>query len=93
MKWSHIILEGFCGRKWSISKDKYLYRHEGTDKPLKKIPNPKYDPNYKTPRKPSYCKNKICYTCYERDCPHLATTNAGDDDYKLFFESWEKKHK
>ena len=54
--WSHIILEGFCFRKLGNTKSKYLYKVVDNDTfKTEKIPNPHYDPNYKTPKKPKYC--------------------------------------
>ena len=94
MKWTHIIIEAYCGRKWSPCKSKYHYRIIGTSKDVfktKKILNPKYDPAYRTPRKPSYCKNEVCYTCLEKECPHLCYCNANDDDYKMFFQGFQKR--
>lgn len=81
--WSHIILEGFCMRKTSPKKDKYLYRGVSLD-PLKteRIPNREYDLNYKTPRKPKFCKNRICFTCLEKSCKYLAFCDAEKEDYK-----------
>ena len=96
MNWTHIIIEAYCGRKWSSCKSKYHYRVIDTSKDIlktKKVPNPNYDPEYKTPRKPRYCKDEVCYTCLEKNCPHLAFCNAEKDDYKIFSEVWEKKVK
>lgn len=94
MNWNHIILEAYCARKWNTKKDKYYYKVLSID-PLKtkKIVNPKYDPNYKTPKKPKYCNSKVSYNCHENNCPHLTTCNANKEDYKLFFGLYFKKHK
>jgi hypothetical protein len=83
MKWNHIILEGYCTRKFSTKGDKYLYKIVDT-KELKteKIENKEYDPNYRTPRKPSYCKDRICETCFFKNCPHLAVGDLPDKEYK-----------
>lgn len=94
MKWTHIIIEAFCSRKYSNCKYKYQYEVIDPSKDVfktKKIPNPDYDPKYRTPRKPSYCKNRLCYTCLEKHCPHLCHCNASDDDYKIFNKAWWKK--
>lgn len=94
MKWDHIILEAYCSRKWNTKKDKYHYEVISTD-PLKteKIPNKNYDPDYKIPNKPKYCKDKVSYNCYENNCPHLATCNADKKDYELFYSIYSEKYK
>ena len=82
MCWTHIILEAYCARKWSDKKDKYLYELIGKGKfKTKKVANPHYDPDYRTPKKPSYCPNVPQYICLEKNCPHLAYTNAVEKDY------------
>ena len=94
MKWTHIVIEAYCCRKYSPCKSKYHYRVIDPSKNIfktKKVPNPDYDPKYKTPRKPSYCKNEVCYICLEKECPYLAYCDANDDDYKMFFKAFRKK--
>ena len=91
MNWNHLIFEGYCTRKWSLKKDKYIYQVIDTKEPFKtkKVPNPKYDKNYKTPRKPQYCQNRICFACWEHNCPHLAMSPVDEKTYKMFMEAWE----
>lgn len=83
MNWNHIILEGFCCRKFSCKKDKYIYELIDVDKwKTKKVKNPNYDPKYKVPKKPKYCKGKICQDCFFEKCPHLGIGELPDDEYK-----------
>lgn len=93
MCWTHIILEAYCARKWSTKKSKYHYRWLGDDsiEKFKKIENKDYDPNYRTPKKPSYCENIPNYVCLEKNCPHLAYTNAEESDYKFLYKKYKKK--
>jgi hypothetical protein len=73
MGWNHIIVEGFCMRLSSPKKDKCVYEIISMEPyKSKKIKNPLYDPKYKIPKKPSYCKDRICVGCLMNDCPHLA---------------------
>jgi len=90
MQWNHLIFEGYCSRKWSIKKNKYMYQIIDTKEPFKtkKIPNPKYDKNYKTPRKPRYCQNRICFICWEKNCPHLAMCPVNEKEYEMFMKAW-----
>lgn len=75
--WDYIVLEGFCFRCSSDEKHKYVYEVESTNPwRTKQMPNPNFNPNYKTPRKPRYCKNKISNICYENECPHLGLATA-----------------
>lgn len=90
--WNHIILEAFCARKWSCKKDEYYHKLEG-DGSFTKIKNKGFDSKYRTPRKPSYCKNVPQYVCLEKDCPHLAYANVDKEDYDLFMNVWKKKVK
>ncbi|MCD4740450.1 hypothetical protein K8R43_04655 [archaeon] len=90
MPWTHIILEAYCSRKWSTKKDKYMYLME-KDGSFTKTKNDDYDSNYRTPRKPSYCKNIPNYTCLEKDCPHFAYTDAEPTDYKSLDRKYNKK--
>ena len=83
--WSHIVLEGFCMRHCSCSKDKYHYRvidYDSHPWKTEKINNLCYDPNYRTPKKPKYCRNMICKDCWDNDCPHLGTSTPDDDEYE-----------
>ena len=92
MVWTHIILEAYCARKLSDKKDKY--HHEVIDSKkfkTKKVPNPYYDPNYKTPRKPRYCPGIPQYACLEKECPHLAYTNAEKPDYLFLNKRYKNK--
>jgi len=83
--WSHIILEGICTRHISREKDKYNYRIKDTEEipwKFEKVKNPYYDPKYKVPKKPKYCKSRICYDCFDNDCPYLGISKPPDDEYK-----------
>jgi len=75
--WNHIIVEGFCMRKTSPKKHKYVYEIISIN-PYKtrKLKNPQYDKNYKTPRKPSYCKNRVTEICLMKECPYLAISET-----------------
>ena len=66
----------------SPKKDKYVYRLISTE-PYKteKIKNPMYDPKYKVPKKPNYCKNKITENCLMNDCYHLAIGAVDEKSY------------
>ena len=88
MVWAHIVLEAYCTRKWSTKKGKYLYRME-EDGSFTKIGNKDYDPSYRTPRKPSYCRGIPGYICLEKGCPHLAYTNAEPADYKFLGKKYK----
>jgi hypothetical protein len=90
--WNHIIIEGYCFRTTSIKKGKYCYELLEGGK-TKKIPNKDYDPKYKTPKKPKFCKDKICQDCYFNDCPHLGTSEVPDEDYKMIMKAIEKVYK
>lgn len=92
MKWSHIILEAFCLRKCDPRKGKYVYEiiDEETMK-TRRVPNPQYDPDFKTPRKPSYCPNIPSYTCLDKGCPHLAFSDAEEADYKWLDKRYKDK--
>ena len=93
MGWTHIILEAYCARKWSDKKDKYMYEVVNWKKfKTKKVPNSRYDPNYRTPKKPNYCPNLPQYICLEKNCPHFTYTNALKEDY-LFLNKKYKKGK
>lgn len=74
--WNHILLEGFCCRTFSCEKQKYYKTLEG-----KKVLNKNYNPNYKTPRKPKHCKDRIGQNCYFNDCPFLGIGEPPKDDY------------
>ena len=89
MKWNHILIEGFCARMWGYhsKSSKHVYKLkkiENPDLPLdwEKEPNPKYDPKVKKPRRPKYCKKKICIECIK--CKHLAYGEVPDDFLKRF---------
>lgn len=92
MNWSHIILEAYCGRKWSLKKDKYFYqwpdakKRPTNGKDFIKVKNESYDKDYKTPRKPKFCKNVPCYLCLEKGCKFLAYSNGSLKDYKILFK-------
>jgi len=81
--WSHIILEGFCTRHLSEEKDKYVHEIVSIE-PFKTIKkkNPKYDPKYRTPRKPKYCINAVCNICWEKECPYLGLSIPDEEDYE-----------
>lgn len=91
MNWSHVILEVYCARKWSITKHKYVYEAISTN-PLKtkKKLNPDYKPDYKTPRKPSYCKGNPQFICLERNCPFLGYVEADKKDYTALYKRYRK---
>jgi len=91
MQWGHLIFEGFCTRTITTKKHKYNYKIISVE-PWKteKVPNPDYDPSYRTPRKPRYCQNKICFTCWKKNCPHLAMSPVDEEAYKMFMEAWFK---
>ena len=93
--WNHIILEGFCTRHYSLSKDKYYYRVKSTDDifDTEKIKNPDYDPNYKVPKKPDYCPGRICNKCYDNECPHLAMASPDDKELKKIHKKVDEIYK
>ncbi|MFH1587145.1 MAG: hypothetical protein ABID38_04770 [Candidatus Diapherotrites archaeon] len=92
MGWTHIILEAYCARKWSDKKDKYWYEVVDLKKfKTKKAPNPHYNANYRTPRKPNYCPNAPRYICLEKNCPHLTYTDALEKDYLFLNKRYKKK--
>jgi len=76
MGWNHIILEGYCARKWDYHKkhSPHIYGWDGNENPEDRgeKPNPDYDPDVKVPPRPKFCKKRICYKCYENDCEFLA---------------------
>lgn len=92
MVWTHIILEAYCARKWSTKKSKYRYEWLKNGS-FEKVENKDYDPDYRTPRKPGYCENTPNYACLEKNCPHLAYTNAGESDYKFLYKKYKKRPK
>lgn len=90
--WTHIILEAYCARKWSGKKSKYLHELIDAKKfKTKKVPNPHHNPNYKTPRKPSYCHNIPQFICLEKECLYLAYTSAEKEDYLFLNKKYKKK--
>ena len=93
MNWNHIILEGFCTRKLTCEKQKYFYELISTTPwKTKKIENKCYNPNYKTPRKPRYCKNRVSNHCWEKDCPHLGLSTVDEDEYKFFLKKFDEEY-
>jgi len=90
--WNHIILEGFCMRKLSTKKDKYMYELVDGFK-TKKILNVEYDPKYRTPKKPKFCEDRICQVCFFKDCPHLATADLGEKEYKEIMKKINEVYK
>ena len=55
--WSHVIIEVYCARTWSTKKGKYLFEVIDLKKgEFKKKLNPSFDPNYATPKKPSFLR-------------------------------------
>jgi hypothetical protein len=97
MGWNHIILEGFCARKWDYQKkcDPNMYGWEGNEDPEKRgtFPNPDYDPDAKVPERPEFCEKRICYTCYEKECPHLATGKGRWKDLEWVIKQRKKRKK
>lgn len=92
--WNHIILEGFCTRTYSSEKNKYVYKLVDLGEwKTEKIPNPEYNKEYKTPRKPKYCKDKICQACYFKSCPHLAIGEVPIGDYKKIMKKINEVYK
>lgn len=99
--WRHIILEAFCGFGWKEEPEFYYELDPDVEmgddwlEHMKKIPNPKYDPNKpKEPKEetPDYCPGpgEPCYTCYENDCPHLCTSSVDEEDHNVMMEAWTK---
>lgn len=88
--WTHIILEAYCMRKLSDKKDKYYYAVDRETREHKKVPNPKYDPTYKTPRKPQFCPNMPQYICLEKDCPHFGYSDADKEEYRFLSKRYRK---
>lgn len=90
MNWNHILVEGFCARtwEWRTAHSKYNYRVDLKRKnPFKtrksdRVPNPKYDPNVKKPKRPKYCKKQICIDCI--GCKHLAYSECEDEFIERF---------
>jgi len=83
--WDHIVIEGFCLRGLSCNKDEYHYKvvdfgDDNTDWKTERIKNPCYDPDYKEPEIPEYCKNKVCYTCLVNNCPHFGYSECEEDE-------------
>ena len=93
MGWNHIILEGFCAKNWSNKSNKWVYGWAGNKNPENrgKQPNPDYDPSYVIPEFPDFCKNRVCYTCYEKDCPHLAMGRGRMKDVVWAYKQRKKK--
>lgn len=92
--WIHIILEGYCTRKYSTKKDKYVYECTNPKKmELKKIPNKDYDPNYRTPKKPSYCIDVPRFICLEKNCKHFGYCDAELEDYLWMNKKYKKSKK
>jgi len=92
MVWTHIIIEGYCSRKLSCKKDKYVYTWE-KGKLSQKIKNSRYDPKYKTPKKPKYCKDIPNYLCLENHCPHFGYTDAEKRVYLHLNRLYKNKKK
>ena len=85
MQWNHLIFEGYCDRKWSLKGSKHFVALDSNEK----IPNKAYDPKYKTPRKPAYCKNVICHICWEKHCKFLSMLHVDDETFEMFMKAWE----
>ena len=92
MNWTHLIFEAYCGRKWDIKgvRSKYHYGFDDGKKILNENYNPK-DPTYKTPRKPSYCKDEVCLNCWKKDCKHLILDPVDDEDYNAFMDFYRHR--
>ena len=92
MTWTTIILEAYCLRTTTCEKHKYNYEIFGFNSKkgklkTRKIPNKKYNPKYKTPRKPGYCPGKPQYLCLEKGCKYFAYTDAYKEEYL-----WDDKY-
>ena len=73
----------YCTRKWDglLYRRKYVYeaKFEGGDMKLIKVKNPMYKPNFKVPKKPRYCKNRITVDCINHKCKFLIA-EVGEDE-------------
>jgi len=92
--WNHIVFEGYCMRHVSCKKDKYNYKIIDTETfKTEKVDNPYYDPEYKVPKKPKYCKKRVCYTCFQNDCPHLGIAEPPKKEYKKIMKKINELYK
>ena len=88
MKWSHLLIEGYCARKWYYNNyhSKWYYTYDPAKGELfetaKKTRNPNYDPKVKVPKRPKYCKKRICIKCIP--CKHFAYAEIEDDLLERF---------
>jgi hypothetical protein len=97
MKWNHILVEGFCAKDWDYNQrhSKYHYAWDPEKDGgnfldnARKVPNEKYDPKAKKPRRPKYCQKRVCIECIK--CKHLAYCDV-DDDFLHRFKEMSKKY-
>jgi hypothetical protein len=91
--WTHIILEADCARRiFDFKKSKYCYTISSLKTGTReKIPNPFYEPNTRTPKKPEFCPGMPQYICLTKKCPHLGYTNADEKDYRQFYKACKNK--
>jgi hypothetical protein len=89
MCWTHVILEAYCVRGLSSKKGRYMYAVE-KDGSTTRVKNTRYDPAYRTPRKPRYCDGTPNYACLEKGCPHFAYADAQPADYKFLDRKYKK---
>jgi len=92
MTWSNAIIELYCTRKMSEKKHKYKYKVTNFETlETKAVPNEKYDKDYKTPRKPWYCKGYPSSVCLEEDCPYMAYTVSNKEELTEVVDSYYGK--
>lgn len=93
MGWSTLISEAFCMRNICPNKSKYLYtsiRWDNLDDEPERIPNPDYKSGIHIPPKPKYCPMRRenggyespTWVCLEKDCKHLALSDADEREYR-----------
>jgi hypothetical protein len=93
--WRFLILEAYCFRRGSntCQRSKHFYKFIEDEKgnwvkdkngmyKTEKVPNKCYVPGTRMPRKPKWCPNHVCFTCYMKNCKFLATTVADIDVHK-----------
>jgi hypothetical protein len=94
--WNHVIIEGYCMRGLSCERYKYNYRvidMEHFPWQYEKVENPCYNPKYRVPKRPKYCKKKICYICLENGCPHFGYSDCEEDELEKIMEFIDEMYK
>jgi hypothetical protein len=68
--------------EWKTDEKGKLKTNENGNPVTEKVPNKCYVKGTRMPKKPSYCPNHVCFTCFEKECPYLGTTSSSRKEMK-----------